>query len=287
MEHRTRFTIHRGLQPDQRTPNTFDGLFRAGRHGVECDIFLLADRGIGVVHNNDVQRTQEEIESMSTPEFHLLLARERGTQLERTPHPMLHELLFQAHDRGTRLMIELKASTTRRAEELAHATVQEMHGLITSGALLRGGDRGEAYIQRFVGLHSFSLEALLSARHAMHRTKLEMPLGVFWASTFDRAAEMTISQTAQHAAIASSRYSSDQFRSSPQLWALQGLMLAKRIGLDSFNPHESLVTEELVQRTHQHGLEIAPWVVNKPDRIKELRSMGVDNIITEINPSIV
>lgn len=284
MEHRpTRFTIHRGLEPNQKTPNSFEGIVRSGIHGLECDVFLLRDGGLGVVHNADVRHSQEEIEAMETAEFHQLHTRERGTDIERGAAPTLDELLFQSHDRGARLMIELKASSPEKAEALARAMVKRMRLLIEQGAFMQSGDRGKAYVEKFVGMHSFSIEALFATMREMHGGDLNIPLGLFWASTFDRAKEMSISATAQSAAVQSGGRL-EALQTQPEAWALQGLVLAQRLHLQSFNPHESLVTPQLVQRAHQHGIEVAPWVVNNPTRIRELTEIGVDNIITEAVP---
>ncbi|MGI9602325.1 MAG: glycerophosphodiester phosphodiesterase [Acidimicrobiales bacterium] len=51
-------------------------------------------------------------------------------------------------------------------------------------------------------------------------------------------------------------------------------------GHQAFHPYQSLVSQNLVDRAHQAGIEINTWTVDDPDRIAELVAMGVDGIVT-------
>ncbi len=48
-----------------------------------------------------------------------------------------------------------------------------------------------------------------------------------------------------------------------------------------YSPHFSLVTNELVDKCHQKNIRIIPWTVNSIQEIEQLKSMGVDGIITD------
>ena len=50
---------------------------------------------------------------------------------------------------------------------------------------------------------------------------------------------------------------------------------------DWFNPHYSLVTEELVRQVHEHGMKIGSWTVRSQDVADFLLNMKVDAIITD------
>jgi len=50
---------------------------------------------------------------------------------------------------------------------------------------------------------------------------------------------------------------------------------------DAYNPHFSLVTQELVDQCHQKKIKINPWTVNTLDEMKRLGSLKVDGIITD------
>ena len=50
---------------------------------------------------------------------------------------------------------------------------------------------------------------------------------------------------------------------------------------DAYNPHFSLVTQELVDQCHQKKIKINPWTVNTLDEMKRLSSLKVDGIITD------
>jgi glycerophosphoryl diester phosphodiesterase len=48
-----------------------------------------------------------------------------------------------------------------------------------------------------------------------------------------------------------------------------------------YSPAYSLVTKELVDKCHQHKMKIIPWTVNDKSMIDQLKSLGVDGIITD------
>lgn len=47
------------------------------------------------------------------------------------------------------------------------------------------------------------------------------------------------------------------------------------------NPTQKLVTEELVNRIHDLGMQISVWTVRKPEEVEPLLEAGVDDIITD------
>jgi glycerophosphoryl diester phosphodiesterase len=48
-----------------------------------------------------------------------------------------------------------------------------------------------------------------------------------------------------------------------------------------YSPHFSLVTKELLNELHSHHTKVIPWTVNEPNKIAELKSLGVDGIISD------
>ncbi len=48
-----------------------------------------------------------------------------------------------------------------------------------------------------------------------------------------------------------------------------------------YSPHYSLVNEGLVQACHEHNIRLIPWTLNEAEKIKALKKMGVDGIITD------
>lgn len=48
-----------------------------------------------------------------------------------------------------------------------------------------------------------------------------------------------------------------------------------------YSPNHTMVDEELVKQAHEKGMRIIPWTVNDKKRIKKLKKMGVDGIITD------
>lgn len=48
-----------------------------------------------------------------------------------------------------------------------------------------------------------------------------------------------------------------------------------------YSPEETLVTTNLINECHERNIRIIPWTVDDKKRIKELRSLGVDGIISD------
>jgi glycerophosphoryl diester phosphodiesterase len=48
-----------------------------------------------------------------------------------------------------------------------------------------------------------------------------------------------------------------------------------------YSPHYSLVTEGLITACRKKGMLVIPWTVNDPKKMKELKSMGVDGLISD------
>lgn len=48
-----------------------------------------------------------------------------------------------------------------------------------------------------------------------------------------------------------------------------------------YSPNAKLVTEELIKQCHSKGLKIIPWTVNSKEEIENLKSLGVDGIISD------
>jgi glycerophosphoryl diester phosphodiesterase len=48
-----------------------------------------------------------------------------------------------------------------------------------------------------------------------------------------------------------------------------------------YSPHFSLVTPLLVKQCHDAGISLIPWTVNEVEKLKELKTMGVNGVITD------
>lgn len=48
-----------------------------------------------------------------------------------------------------------------------------------------------------------------------------------------------------------------------------------------FSPAQELVSKEVVEQSHQKGMQIIPWTVNRVDQMKKLLAFGVDGIISD------
>ena len=48
-----------------------------------------------------------------------------------------------------------------------------------------------------------------------------------------------------------------------------------------YSPEFSLVTEELIKNCHELNMKIIPWTVNDKSKMEELKSLGVDGLISD------
>ncbi|UWX61917.1 glycerophosphodiester phosphodiesterase family protein [Chryseobacterium oranimense] len=48
-----------------------------------------------------------------------------------------------------------------------------------------------------------------------------------------------------------------------------------------YSPDHTLVTPELVKECHALGMKVIPWTVNTEERLKELKDMGIDGVISD------
>lgn len=66
----------------------------------------------------------------------------------------------------------------------------------------------------------------------------------------------------------------------------QEMGLAGALGQLGFTPHiyspdHRLVTERLLRKASERGVQVIPWTVNAPDRMQHLVALGVDGLITD------
>ena len=57
----------------------------------------------------------------------------------------------------------------------------------------------------------------------------------------------------------------------------------KKLGFTAtiYSPHYSLVNAGLVKQCHEKGMKLIPWTVNDKTKIKDLKALGVDGIISD------
>ena len=63
-------------------------------------------------------------------------------------------------------------------------------------------------------------------------------------------------------------------------WFL-GRVLRRRLRYEADHPNETLVTPKYMAWARRAGVRVNPWVINDPARMKALRDLGVDMIITD------
>jgi len=149
---------HRGLRPDQKKPNSFEAVTSRQGIGIECDVCLLADGNLAIVHHKDVGIAQKLVEDMTLQQLS-----------EHVCAPLLREYLHLALDRENRLLIEIKGSSFQKAQQTASSTIKEIALVLTNPDL--------------VSVQSFYAEALEEAKTTMHEIGIQIKLGLLWPSS--------------------------------------------------------------------------------------------------------
>lgn len=54
-----------------------------------------------------------------------------------------------------------------------------------------------------------------------------------------------------------------------------------------FSPESDMLTEEVTEKAHVQGMEIAPWTVDGKQEVERLKKLGVDAIITNRPDSVM
>ncbi|TWR30267.1 glycerophosphodiester phosphodiesterase [Mucilaginibacter pallidiroseus] len=78
-----------------------------------------------------------------------------------------------------------------------------------------------------------------------------------------------------------------QYPQVPTAWLVSNkLTLNENLATLSFkptiySPDYKMVTRDVVDGCHAKGIKIIPWTVNDPEKIKEIKALGVDGIISD------
>lgn len=61
----------------------------------------------------------------------------------------------------------------------------------------------------------------------------------------------------------------------------EALHFAQKLGAFSLHPDHNLLTFEAVKSIQNHGIKVFPWTVNESEKIKTLKTWGVEGIISD------
>ena len=48
-----------------------------------------------------------------------------------------------------------------------------------------------------------------------------------------------------------------------------------------YSPNVMLVTEKMIEKCHAQKIKVIPWTINEEDKMKSLKKLGVDGVITD------
>lgn len=258
---------HRGLREDQEFPNSFEALQEQYKTAIETDIFLLKDGNLAVIHHKDYGLTQEEVENMNLADLEKLKTSSRGMEKSGSAIPLFREYIFNSYDRGIELAIDVKGSSPEMAQKTALAIINEINLMRQAGVFKKIPN----YPEESISMHSLSIEALEKIKQELEKIGEKFNLGLFWASTPERAKDIPMSETAiEKTNFLDKKYSD---------WTGSGIMMAKKLDCKSVNLHATIITPEIIQRAHNEELKVYAWGVTDREKVEKLLAQGVDKII--------
>lgn len=250
----------RGLRPE----NTLAGIACAleiGVASIECDVALSVDDAVVLSHDGTVPSPAEPI-----PVTQLPLAELRRVDLGEAGKPATNAVeafrgepgermatlggalalleLFTATD--VRLDVEIKS--TRHSDpdwDAAHIVERVVSEIRAHGAIER------------CSLRSFDVKVL-------HEARSQCPL---------LGRVLLVGRVADD--VPPSLAVSEHFSPSDIV------ALAIEFEAIAVAPGDSLVSAELLARSHEQGLPVIPWTINEPARVRELLEAGVDGVCTD------
>jgi glycerophosphoryl diester phosphodiesterase len=255
----------RGLRPE----NTLAGIACAleiGVGSIECDVALSVDDAVVLSHDGTVPSAAEPI-----PVTRLLLAELRRVDLGDAGRPATDAVAVFRSEPGERMatlsgalaLLELFAATdvrldveiksTRDADprwDAAHVVGRVVSDMRAHGAIGR------------CSLRSFDVQVLNEARSQCPLLRRVLLIG----------------RVSDH--VAPSFAVSESFSSSDVV------PMAVELGAAAVAPAVSLVTDDLLARSHAAGLPVIPWTINDPALVRELLDAGVDGVCTD-RPDLV
>lgn len=274
---------HRGLRSKQEFPNSFEALKETHGITLEIDLFYI-DGQLVVMHNDDVfmlndgeiktqlgHLSQEEVEVLTWEQIENLHVTGRITGEEGQNVPFLRDYIMETIHHKDSLEIEIKGSTIEKVKALAEATVREIHRMRVVGLFQNTPN----VIAETLSLYSLSPEALETVQRVCAEVEEDIPYGLAWVSSAERAKEKTISKSVV-------KRIGWKKGGTTEEWMLAGIALAAELGCTYIATHHEEITESIVEAAHANKLELHAWVVNTHGDAVDLLKMGVDKIITEV-----
>jgi len=265
-EREHKFIPHKGKVESEVLPNSFEAVLANYQGVMECDLVLLKDGNIAIVHPRDVGKSVEDIEALDLD----------GLEQESIPSddperygraiPLLPELAGFASDTDTRLMMELKASDKEHAFAVAQKAIEQLKKMNEAGAFASHPE----FVDKGFLFQSTSAEVLAHLQECADEagiavaTNFALPTDEGWAAktpVFDGEAMKEFPDEMD--------------------WTQKGLEHAKEHGIKEIEFDSRLITPELVNKAHDAGMKIGSGLVKDEARKQELEAMGVDYVLFE------
>ncbi len=266
MNSETRFFSHKGRADEHTLPNSLEALLSNYQGAMECDLVLLDDGTIGILHPRDFGTSVDEVEHLDLPRLEQMKIPSTDPKRPGRAVPLLEELAGLGSDTDTRLMMELKASTKERAMILAEKAIQALKKIQDED----GFRLNPEFINSRLVFQSTSV-AVLEQVNATAKaagftvtTNFALPTNEGWAA---KTPVFDIEDMAQ--------------MDSSLTWAQKGLTLATQHGMTEIEFDQQLVTPELVAEAHDAGVHVGVSLCPDAARRAALEAMGVDYILFE------
>lgn len=260
---------HKGLREEQEYPNSFEALRATHGAAIETDVMLLKDGSLAIIHNKDYGLSEEAVEKMELSELENIDVTSSSGETQGSKVPLFKEYVASSFDRGIDLNIEIKGSSTAMAEKNTSLIIEQFAEMHTDWVFEDQSD----YPSKSLQISSLSIEAVQQAKQELADKKIDIPIGLRWTSSPEKAYEAEITKSAIEKVKALETSNPD--------WTLNGIEIAHQIGCTSIDLHGNVITQEVILKAHKKKLKVFAWGVYDDEKIKELTELGVDKIIFE------
>jgi len=261
-----KFVQHRGLNAKNSVPNSFESLPKNYQKRVECDVVMLQDGNLAIMHEKDFNLSLNNIEGMNLAAIEKLRIPTTGDDIHQPNIPLFKEFISLAYDTDTKLAIEIRASDLEKSKALAKKIIDELISLQKTGVI-----DYETFLTSKISLQSFSTEILKNANEYSSENHQKINTTLYWPSDEPWSKKIPLFNQAD--------LRSEDIEKLD--WESKGLAIALKYKIPEIELQPQNITEQIIKQAHDKNLKIGSAFTNNDEEIKRILNFGIDYIITD------
>jgi len=258
------FIQHKGIKGGEGVPNSLESIVKNYKGRIECDVYLLRDGNIAIIHEQDFNLKREDVEKLDLKGLEALRLASAGREI--TP-PLLKEFIGLAEDADTSLSLEIRSGSKEGSLILAHNVINQFLEMDKAG----GASHDVKFIEDKVTFESFSVEVLNKIKKIGQENNKNLKTALYWPSDEIWARKINDFDWPEL----------DKVKNKEGLsWSELGIEVASNNDINSLELQSLNITKELVERAHNLNLKIGSSPTDDEELMKKLIDYGVDYILT-------